>query len=108
MASGSAVAVTYVEELAACFVPCEPCGGYGKLEVGTGERGRILRKSRCTETTVVALIGMFDGIEATVGIHYPNAVGVTSVDLSTMRRRRDKGSRRRNQDVLDPLAQRKP
>jgi len=79
------------------------------VTLATGDRGRILRhdESFGNPTTVVALIGEFDGIEADLGIHYPSSTGVSGVDPDTMRfTSKRKRSKKKDPDILDPM--RKP
>lgn len=76
------------------------------VELGNGDRGRILRheKSPGNPTTVVALIGLFDGAEAELGTHFPSETGVRSVDPETWKPK-TKADRRKSADPNDPLQQ---
>lgn len=72
------------------------------VELGNGDRGRIVRHDlRTPETTSIALIGDFDGVESRHPISYPSSVGVVSV--SDPRWFSADDHNKDNQDAGDPL-----
>jgi hypothetical protein len=72
--------------------------------LGNGDRGRILRHDRRgTPTTILGLIGDFDGQEDTDGTWYPSCVGVASVASPVWLKDPNAGHVSDGSDILDPL-----
>lgn len=91
-----------------CRMTLDDCKVGQIVILGTGHRGRIVRKNmNGTPATAVALIGEFDQEEEKHGTWFPSVVGVQSASIGNWTHEDTAGRTRAKQDHMDPLQRRK-